>query len=68
MPFDNLEMSSQTSAEQPEKINRSFHVVTKPIGSLCNLDCTYCYYLHKQDLLQDKTEEKEEKGISPIIE
>ena len=25
--------------------------MVKPIGSLCNLDCTYCYYLHKKDLL-----------------
>ena len=23
----------------------------KPIGAICNLDCTYCYYLHKKDLL-----------------
>jgi uncharacterized protein len=30
---------------------RNFHVLTKPIGALCNLDCTYCYYLHKEHLL-----------------
>lgn len=29
-----------------------FHAMVKPVGSLCNLDCTYCYYLHKQTLLQ----------------
>ena len=27
---------------------RSFHVVAKPIGSQCNLDCAYCYYSYKQ--------------------
>ncbi|MGI6415997.1 MAG: radical SAM protein [Thermoguttaceae bacterium] len=29
---------------------RSFHVVAKPVGPRCNLDCTYCYYLHKGGL------------------
>lgn len=28
----------------------SYHVMTKPIGSICNLDCTYCYYLEKENL------------------
>ncbi len=28
----------------------SFHVMTKPVGAICNLDCTYCYYLEKEKL------------------
>jgi uncharacterized protein len=26
------------------------HVMTKPIGPICDLDCEYCYYLHKEEL------------------
>lgn len=26
------------------------HVMAKPIGPICNLDCEYCYYLHKEEL------------------
>jgi uncharacterized protein len=29
---------------------RPFHVMTKPIGPLCNLDCKYCFYLEKEKL------------------
>ncbi len=28
-----------------------FHVMAKPIGPICNLDCSYCYYLSKEGLL-----------------
>ncbi len=27
-----------------------FHVMTKPIGPICNLDCKYCFYLEKEEL------------------
>jgi uncharacterized protein len=29
---------------------RAFHVLTKPIGRICNLDCQYCFYLEKEKL------------------
>jgi uncharacterized protein len=30
---------------------RRFHLMAKPIGATCNLNCTYCYYLSKRTLL-----------------
>ena len=27
-----------------------FHVMAKPVGPLCNLDCKYCFYLEKEAL------------------
>jgi len=32
------------------KASREFQVFAKPGGSLCNLDCHYCYYLEKEHL------------------
>ncbi len=32
------------------KASREFQVFAKPGGSLCNLDCHYCYYLKKEHL------------------
>src|ERR1700689_4247688 len=29
---------------------RPFHIMTKPIGPICNLDCKYCFYLEKEKL------------------
>jgi uncharacterized protein len=28
----------------------SFHLLTKPVGPICNLDCKYCFYLEKEKL------------------
>ena len=32
------------------KASREFQVFVKPAGSVCNLECRYCYYLKKEDL------------------
>jgi len=34
---------------------RAYHAMIKPVGAICNIDCTYCYYLHKQQLLGSNT-------------
>lgn len=35
----------------PEGRHYRFHTMVKPAGALCNLDCPYCFYLHKTELL-----------------
>ncbi|MDE2166950.1 MAG: anaerobic sulfatase maturase [Alphaproteobacteria bacterium] len=32
------------------RASREFQVMVKPVGALCNLACTYCYYLKKRHL------------------
>ncbi len=38
--------------QPPSSVGYRFHAMVKPTGSTCNLDCAYCYYLSKSDLLQ----------------
>jgi uncharacterized protein len=35
---------------------RGFHLLTKPVGPLCNLDCKYCFYLEKEKLYPGETQ------------
>ena len=32
-----------------------FNMMFKPIGSVCNLDCSYCYYLDKKKMFADNS-------------
>jgi uncharacterized protein len=35
---------------------RGFHLLTKPVGPICNLDCKYCFYLEKEKLYPGESE------------
>jgi len=32
------------------RLSDSFHIMAKPTGAICNLDCKYCFYLEKEKL------------------
>jgi uncharacterized protein len=31
-----------------------FHIIAKPVGPICNLDCEYCFYLEKEKLYPER--------------
>jgi uncharacterized protein len=45
-------MRSNTNVKN-EGSPQGLHVVAKPIGPACNLDCQYCFYLEKQALFPE---------------
>ncbi len=59
--------------DAPISYGGNFHIMAKPAGSVCNLDCTYCYYLEKEDLYPERTsfrmsEEVLEEYVRQFIE
>ncbi len=47
-----LHFSDALKLRQPN----AFNVMVKPTGSVCNLNCTYCYYLEKKKLFPGKND------------
>jgi uncharacterized protein len=43
-------MNDEMNTGDSGSSQQGLHIVTKPMGPACNLDCTYCFYLEKQAL------------------
>jgi uncharacterized protein len=50
-----------------EGVVRAFHTTIKPTGALCNLDCDYCYYLSKEELLNQRSRRIAESLLESLI-
>jgi uncharacterized protein len=50
----------------------AYHVLTKPTGAICNLDCTYCFFLSKEALYPGSkfrmTDQTHEQYIRQLLE
>lgn len=46
-----VQIADLSPTPRPPGGTRAYHAMIKPGGSICNLDCAYCFYLHKKDLL-----------------
>ncbi|MFA9407006.1 MAG: radical SAM protein, partial [Anaerolineales bacterium] len=60
------------TAPQIENAPPAFHILAKPAGATCNLDCTYCFFLSKEMLYPGSrfrmADELLEKYIQQLIE
>ena len=57
---------------RPPNAPPAFHLLAKPRGAICNLDCKYCFYLSKEQLYEGSTfrmtDETLETYIRQLIE
>jgi uncharacterized protein len=55
-PLENKIIFSLVSQPPITDAGRGFHLLTKPVGPICNLDCQYCFYLEKEKLYPGENE------------
>ena len=63
-------MSTETTApvrQPPVKSPPSFHLLAKPSGSTCNIDCTYCFFLSKEALYPNDKHRMSEATLDAYI-
>ena len=67
-----LKIAPTAPVVRPANAPPAFHLLAKPRGAICNLDCKYCFYLSKEDLYKGSsfrmTDEMLETYIRQLIE
>lgn len=58
--------STQQPSERPARPAR-FHLLAKPSGSTCNIDCTYCFFLSKEALYPNSRSRMSDETLDSYI-
>lgn len=60
-------MSVLTDETRPAQAPPCFHLLAKPSGSTCNIDCTYCFFLSKEALYPNEKSRMSEATLETYI-
>jgi uncharacterized protein len=65
-------MTAPVTGIRPEDAARParpprFHLLAKPSGSTCNIDCTYCFFLSKEALYPNSRSRMSEETLDSYI-
>ena len=59
----NYAIGAESSVNAPE----AFHLLAKPTGAVCNLDCAYCFFLDKEQFYPDSNFRMSDKLLEQYI-
>jgi uncharacterized protein len=57
-----------SSRATPPKVTTAFHIMAKPTGSACNLNCAYCFFLKKEELYPGSNFRMSEEVLEAYIQ
>jgi uncharacterized protein len=61
------QVSPSLDARVADRAPPRFHLLAKPSGSTCNIDCTYCFFLSKEALYPDQKHRMSEATLDAYI-
>ena len=61
------QVSPSLDARVADRAPPRFHLLAKPSGSTCNIDCTYCFFLSKEALYPDQKHRMSEVTLDAYI-
>src|SRR5262249_35387285 len=56
-----------SAAQENPAAPPAFHLLAKPSGSTCNIDCTYCFFLSKEALYPNEKSRMSSKTLETYI-
>jgi uncharacterized protein len=60
-------MALMTDKNLPADAPPCFHLLAKPSGSTCNIDCTYCFFLSKDELYPNEKHRMSDSTLEEYI-